>query len=528
MRGKDQGKRPGKPQARRPQPAAGGIIDSRPVEAGTGAEAPAAVPEPITSTLVGTGGTHAAMPPRAGAGATAALPAEPAAKPEPAATSAPTAKPATKPGPGSAPSTAAAAKTTPAEPAARPKPEPATAAAPPSAGTTPRPAPEPAPPPRRGGFWPLAAGGVVAAALGAGATWYVLDRQQVPALDVEALKQQILADIPAPTIDPDQLAQAAAAAIADAGDRIEASAEAAAEEAVTRRLAEAEGADSAPELAAALQAQAERLDAVEAALADLAAQPASPGAADAGPAAAASTAQPGEAAPPQADALDALRGDLADLRAEFAALTAGDGSASDDLAALRERVDALDARPEPSPAATPEELAALADRVAALEGQLGGFAAAIRARDALRAGDAEAMAAAAQALEAAGLEAAPLAAAPTLAQLQDGYDAAARAALTATRAAAPQGGTLSGIGAFLADKTRARSVAPRAGDDPDAIQSRAGAAVEAGDIAGALDELAAMPEAGRAAMAGWLTQAEAWVAAQDALGQITQPAASSQ
>lgn len=49
----------------------------------------------------------------------------------------------------------------------------------------------------------------------------------------------------------------------------------------------------------------------------------------------------------------------------------------------------------------------------------------------------------------------------------------------------------------------ARSVTPREGDDPDAVLSRAEAAVVDGQLDAALAEIAALPETARAEMAGW-------------------------
>ena len=63
-------------------------------------------------------------------------------------------------------------------------------------------------------------------------------------------------------------------------------------------------------------------------------------------------------------------------------------------------------------------------------------------------------------------------------------------------------------------------LAPRAGSDPDAILSRADAAVNAGDIKGALAEIAALPQSGQAAMAGWTAAAQAWVEANAALAAL--------
>jgi len=112
---------------------------------------------------------------------------------------------------------------------------------------------------------------------------------------------------------------------------------------------------------------------------------------------------------------------------------------------------------------------------------------------------------------------------PTLDQLQMGYDAAARAALTASlKAESPRRGPIGAVGNFLRVQTGARSVEPREGDDPDAILSRAGALVGQGQVQAALDELAALPEPGQKAMADWTAQAKAWLAAEKALQDVSQ------
>ena len=54
-----------------------------------------------------------------------------------------------------------------------------------------------------------------------------------------------------------------------------------------------------------------------------------------------------------------------------------------------------------------------------------------------------------------------------------------------------------------------RSLAPREGDDPDAILSRAQAAVTAGEIEGALAEIVMLPPDGQSAMTDWVTAARA-------------------
>ena len=84
----------------------------------------------------------------------------------------------------------------------------------------------------------------------------------------------------------------------------------------------------------------------------------------------------------------------------------------------------------------------------------------------------------------------------TLDALQDRYDAAARAAVSASLQNAPTASVTEKLGNFLRAQVGARSLAPRDGDDPDAMTARAGAAVAEADLQGALDELAALPRGG--------------------------------
>lgn len=107
---------------------------------------------------------------------------------------------------------------------------------------------------------------------------------------------------------------------------------------------------------------------------------------------------------------------------------------------------------------------------------------------------------------------------PTLADLRRAYPEPARAALAASiRADMPEdAGAMQRIGAFLRSQTGARSTEPRAGDDPDAVLSRAEGALAEGQIAAALELLEALPEAGKAEMAAWRSEAEARLAAVEA------------
>jgi hypothetical protein len=106
---------------------------------------------------------------------------------------------------------------------------------------------------------------------------------------------------------------------------------------------------------------------------------------------------------------------------------------------------------------------------------------------------------------------------PTMKALAERFPEAARAALDASIRAEAGEGAMDRLTAFLRVQTGARSLEPREGDDPDAVLSRAEAAVRDGDLEAALAELAALPEAGLAEMAGWIQSARTRL---DALGAV--------
>ena len=244
-----------------------------------------------------------------------------------------------------------------------------------------------------------------------------------------------------------------------------------------------------------------------------------------------------------------------------------------DVAALAARVEAAEAQlevlaqaPAGGGSVTAANFAALAGSVAALKDQVGGLSGApaddamVRAAvdqamadwTAARAAEAEAAVEAArvkagqvdavQRIRAAALSGAPYgdalaaldglavdavisggaeAGLPTLAALTDSFPDAARAALDASRRAEAGEGFAAQLGNFLDIQTGARSLEPREGDDPDAVLSRAEAAVRAGDVATALTELAGLPEVGRAVMADWIAQAEKYQAVEVALAALS-------
>jgi len=105
----------------------------------------------------------------------------------------------------------------------------------------------------------------------------------------------------------------------------------------------------------------------------------------------------------------------------------------------------------------------------------------------------------------------------TAENLQDAFPDLSRAALAAARAASAQGDTAGSILAFVQKQVGARSVTPRAGDDPDAVLSRAEAAVRAADWETALAEIAALPDAAQSPLVDWSTAAQTRAAATAAL-----------
>ena len=108
---------------------------------------------------------------------------------------------------------------------------------------------------------------------------------------------------------------------------------------------------------------------------------------------------------------------------------------------------------------------------------------------------------------------------PTLVALVDGFPSVARDALAAARSEDTDAG---GLGDFVKRQLGARSVAPRDGDDPDAVLSRAEAAVLAGNLPGALEEIAALPSAAQSVLADWVATAQTRLDALAAIDTLAQ------
>ncbi|MGR3678451.1 MAG: COG4223 family protein [Paracoccaceae bacterium] len=107
----------------------------------------------------------------------------------------------------------------------------------------------------------------------------------------------------------------------------------------------------------------------------------------------------------------------------------------------------------------------------------------------------------------------------TLQALTGEFTPAARDALAAARKETAGTGGLSG---FINRHLNARSVAPREGADPDAILSRAQAAVGAGDLATALTEISDLPDSARAPLADWEKAAQLRLDALNAADELAQ------
>ena len=97
---------------------------------------------------------------------------------------------------------------------------------------------------------------------------------------------------------------------------------------------------------------------------------------------------------------------------------------------------------------------------------------------------------------------------PTLQTLRTSFPDAARVALDTALQANMGESWAERVGAFLRGQTGARSLTPREGTDPDAVLSRAEAALAAGDLPTALTELDALPPQAQAALTDWRAKAD--------------------
>ena len=268
----------------------------------------------------------------------------------------------------------------------------------------------------------------------------------------------------------------------------------------------------------------------------------------------------------QSAAIERLEQQMAELPAVAPATT--DGTPQEDLtgqitalqeqlAAISDRIEALETRPAPQAVVDTSQTEAVAEDIDALRDQLAEMTAAAQTElDEARAAAASieenaaaaARTAAAQAalarIQSAVETGAPIGAAlndlqeamespvpdaltavsegvPTLPALQESFPEAARNALAEARRAGVAGEATSGFSAFLRNQFDVRSTAPREGTDADAILSRAEDAVRTGRLADALAELGALPEVARAEMSDWLAAAESRASAVSAIDALS-------
>jgi hypothetical protein len=120
----------------------------------------------------------------------------------------------------------------------------------------------------------------------------------------------------------------------------------------------------------------------------------------------------------------------------------------------------------------------------------------------------------------AGLSAVAETGVPTIEELQAAFPAAARAALPIALRETAGDSAADRVGAFFLGQIGGRSVEPREGDDPDAVLSRAEAAVAASDLPTALSEISALPDGAQAMLEDWVAQVETRAAADAALAEL--------
>lgn len=403
---------------------------------------------------------------------------------------------------------------------------------------------------RKAGFFPMVLGGVIAAGLGAGAAYYAIPH--LPAAWQPIAAQDPQAQLDATRAIATQAGQEAAKAeFADSRPQLLSEASAAAIDAVQKAQAEAKPDEASTEagtvalgqMRSELDQQSDQIAALTSALDALRTPTAPTGTAPLGSTAGlAGDGLGGDGAAGNdgvdAAALQAVQSMVAQLRsqveaqesriAELAARPVGDANAAEQVQALTAQASEMQSKIAAAAEQAQSQIAsaqAEAERVKQETSDIGrraqiaaaaaGLQVALDSGGNLAGGVAD--------LRAAGIEppAALNADVPALSYLQRDFDEAARAGLRAALKAQSQGeGAMGAIGNFLRVQTGARSVEAKDGTDPDAILSRAGAAVRMGDIATALTEISTLPAPGQQAMSGWTTKAKLWTDARAALAEL--------
>ncbi|WP_210528500.1 COG4223 family protein [Rubellimicrobium arenae] len=394
---------------------------------------------------------------------------------------------------------------------------------------------------RRGGFGGLLLGGMIAAALGFGAAWLAHDRFGLfPARLPADLDQRLAALEAEPTVPADQV-QALTDRLSQVEARLTTLEEAPAQTADATATAPA--VDLEPlraELAQEVQTAQERTSQLEQRIAALEARPAPPAGGEAPLGSLAAEGAPGPSAP-AVDA-EALRQEVVAaleprLGEAESRLTETGSTLSQVQAAVDDLDRRLDAAEAASTAATQQAQAAasaateMESRATAAEAQARRQAALSQVSAALDAG--ETFEAPLSDLAGTGVDIPGAltqsagAGVPTLATLRETFPEAARAGLSAAR---DQGLLDDGPGVlgFLRGQLSFRSVTPREGQDPDAVLSRVEGDLGQGRLTEALAEIDSLPDPVKAAMADWISQAQARIDAEAALATLRDGATSSQ
>lgn len=102
----------------------------------------------------------------------------------------------------------------------------------------------------------------------------------------------------------------------------------------------------------------------------------------------------------------------------------------------------------------------------------------------------------------------------SLSSLQADFPDVARATLAVAIAETADPSAMGRFSAFLKSQTGARSLTAKEGDDPDAILSRAEAALKNGEVQTSISELAGLPEGGANTISPWVAKAQAYADAQ--------------
>ncbi|WP_347311679.1 COG4223 family protein [Defluviimonas sp. SAOS-178_SWC] len=356
------------------------------------------------------------------------------------------------------------------------------------------PQPEPRAAGRKGGFVPMVLGGVIAAGLGFGAAAYVLPRFWVPdqrAAEFASVREELAAqaarisglDTDLGKIKSDTTAGDVAAGQAALAARLDGE--------ITALRTSVSALDEDLKKAVA------RFESLDVRLSEIEKRPVEGGAAS-------------------ATALEAFGREMADLRAEIDAQRAAAAQAQQDIAATASAATEKITAAEAEASRLRDEAEAVTRRGAA-RGALSRIQAALESGGALEGALAD--------LASSGVDVPPALAdqaqgVPSLGALRAAFPPAAREALAISLKETAGGGTWDRITAFLRSQSGARSLSPRAGDDPDAVLSRAEAALTAGALTTAIEEIAKLPPAGQARMAEWVDMVNRRISATDAAAML--------